>query len=108
MEQDGWACNGSGSGYILGLIDDSYPKKSDMNLWDEDEAVEFVKNAIGLAMERDGSSGGVVRLFVINREGKKGMLHVPAFNNKSQSDDHHYDVIHNLPNFAPPKRRPSQ
>lgn len=106
MEQQGWACNGSGSGYILGMIDDSFPK-SDKDLWDEDEAVNFVKSAIGLAMERDGSSGGVVRIFVINREGKKGILHVPAFNKSRKVEDG--DAAPNkLPNFASPIRRQSQ
>ena len=103
MEQQGWACNGSGSGYILGMIDDSYPK-SDKDLWDEDEAVNFVKSAIGLAMERDGSSGGVVRIFVINREGKKGILHVPAFN-KFKKNGYGNAEPNKLSNFASPMRR---
>lgn len=100
MEQKGWACNGSGSGYILGLIDDCYPQKED-SLWDENEAVAFVKRAIGLAMERDGSSGGVVRIFVINRQGKKEILHIPEFNlarREAQSQ------VSNLSKFALPKR----
>jgi hypothetical protein len=31
-------------------------------------------------MERDGSSGGVVRIYVIDRNGKRSTLHVPDFN----------------------------
>lgn len=38
--------------YIMGFLDKSY--RADMT---KDEAVELLKNAIALAMERDGSSG---------------------------------------------------
>ena len=37
----------------------------------EEEALEFVSNAIRLAMERDGSSGGFVRMYVIDRFGSR-------------------------------------
>ncbi len=99
MEQKGWACNGSGSAYILGLIDNSYPT-SDKNLWDEEEAVTFVKSAIRAAMERDGSSGGVVRIFVINKDGKRGILCLPEgkFDNRSHKSG-------KLPHFASPIKR---
>jgi len=83
MEQEGWACNGSGSGYILGMIDANYPdiqNDKTSSMWREDEAVSFVTKAIELAIERDGSSGGVVRIFVINKEGKKAIIHRPACN----------------------------
>jgi 20S proteasome alpha/beta subunit len=47
MKQEGWACNGSGSGYILGMIDDVFLKavNVDLMLWDEEEAVHFVKKS---------------------------------------------------------------
>ncbi len=109
MEQRGWACSGSGSGYILGMIDDVFPKDSStMNdndcvetiLWSEEEAVSFVKRAIELAMERDGSSGGVVRIFIVNKEGKKGILHIPDSNYGKKSPTNT-----NLSKFAPATRR---
>lgn len=34
-----------------------------------EEAEEFVCMAVALAMSRDGSSGGVIRLVTINKEG---------------------------------------
>lgn len=74
MEQHGWSCSGSGSSYILGYVDANYPE--DPSLWEEDEAVEFVGTAIELAMDRDGSSGGFVRLFVINRDGCRKIVRV--------------------------------
>uniref|UniRef100_A0A1B6EJL9 Proteasome subunit beta n=2 Tax=Proconiini TaxID=565685 RepID=A0A1B6EJL9_9HEMI len=51
---------GSGSTYIYGYVDANY--REGMNV---DEVKQFVVNAISLAMQRDGSSGGVVRLGVI-------------------------------------------
>ena len=102
MMQKGWACNGSGSTYILGIIDDLYPQTED-SLWDEEEAVNFVKKAIGLAIERDGSSGGVIRIFVINRDGKKGIVHVPEFNHAPKGQNN--ENTGTLSKFAPPSRR---
>ena len=33
-----------------------------------DEAIEFTKNSIALAMSRDGSSGGTIRLAVVTKD----------------------------------------
>uniref|UniRef100_A0A1B6CT04 Proteasome subunit beta n=1 Tax=Clastoptera arizonana TaxID=38151 RepID=A0A1B6CT04_9HEMI len=54
---------GSGSTYIYGFIDENY--KVDMN---QKECEEFVTKALTLAMHRDGSSGGVVRIGIIDKE----------------------------------------
>lgn len=58
-----YAVGGSGSGYIMGLIDADY--KPDMS---EDECRKFVKKWISHAMARDGSSGGVIRTFSIKED----------------------------------------
>jgi 20S proteasome subunit beta 1 len=58
------ACDGSGSGYISGLIDEYY--KPDMS---KAECLEFVRNAVAHAMARDGSSGGVIRTLVVTKDG---------------------------------------
>ena len=58
------AIGGSGSTYIYGYCDTHF--KENMT---ETEAVDFLKHAIALAMERDGSSGGVIRMAVINDKG---------------------------------------
>jgi len=55
---------GSGSSYIYGYVDAHY--KKDMT---REEAVDFTKRCLALAMSRDGSSGGVVRLGVITKDG---------------------------------------
>ena len=106
MEQPLYACNGSGSSYILGYIDEQFNAEISCTTLTETEAVEFVGNAIQLAMDRDGSSGGVVRIYVINREGKKEILLTPdkrsdklrlSTNNKVGDES-------NLSGFAPSVR----
>ncbi|KAJ7276215.1 20S proteasome subunit [Mycena haematopus] len=59
-----WAIGGSGSTYVYGYCDATYKEG-----WGRDETVEFVKNTLSLAMSRDGSSGGVIRMCVITEEG---------------------------------------
>lgn len=61
-----FAIGGSGSSYIYGYCDAHF--KEGMT---KDQCVEFVKNALALAMARDGSSGGVIRLVIIDKDGSK-------------------------------------
>lgn len=65
------AIGGSGSSYIYGYVDSNY--KKDMT---EEECVNFVLHAVSLAMSRDGSSGGCVRIGVINKDGCKRKLYM--------------------------------
>ncbi|KAL2716752.1 proteasome subunit beta type-6 [Vespula squamosa] len=58
------AIGGSGSSYVYGYVDAHY--KSNMT---KDECVTLVQNTLTLAMSRDGSSGGVIRLGVITDKG---------------------------------------
>lgn len=59
-----FAVGGSGSTYIFGYVDANF--KENMS---REEAEEFVSKAISHAMARDGSSGGVIRLVTINKNG---------------------------------------
>eukprot|EP01111_Echinosteliopsis_oligospora_P013128 TRINITY_DN462_c0_g1_i1.p1 TRINITY_DN462_c0_g1~~TRINITY_DN462_c0_g1_i1.p1 ORF type:complete len:214 (-),score=66.25 TRINITY_DN462_c0_g1_i1:89-730(-) len=59
-----FAIGGSGSTYIYGYCDATY--KPGMT---KEECETFVKNSLALAMARDGSSGGVIRLVTINEHG---------------------------------------
>lgn len=63
---------GSGSSYIYGFIDSTYRKGMT-----EDECCNFVLKAVTLALSRDGSSGGCVRIGVIDKNGfrRKVFLH---------------------------------
>ncbi|KAF9057726.1 nucleophile aminohydrolase [Panaeolus papilionaceus] len=67
-----WAIGGSGSTYVYGYCDATYQEG-----WGRDQTVEFVKNTLALAMARDGSSGGVIRMCVIT-EDKVERLFVPG------------------------------
>ncbi|XP_013773615.1 proteasome subunit beta type-6-like isoform X1 [Limulus polyphemus] len=55
---------GSGSTYVYGFVDANY--KPD---FDKEACVNFVSNTLALAMSRDGSSGGVIRLGIITKDG---------------------------------------
>lgn len=107
MEQDDFACNGSGSGYILGHIDNVIKRKAQLGKefsckdMTEEEAVAFVVESIGLAIQRDGSSGGVVRIFVITKDGKKELLKIPP---KPENPKEKIESS-NLSKFAMPVRR---
>lgn len=59
-----WSVEGSGSTYIYGHCDSMY--REGMN---REEAVSFVTEALSLAMARDGSSGGMVRLAIVDGTG---------------------------------------
>ncbi|XP_078284000.1 proteasome subunit beta type-6-like [Rhinoraja longicauda] len=64
MVRQPFSIGGSGSTYIYGYVDSSY--KPGMT---KEECVEFTTRALALAMDRDGSSGGVVRLAAITQAG---------------------------------------
>eukprot|EP00761_Pharyngomonas_kirbyi_P011924 gb/GECH01011950.1/.p1 GENE.gb/GECH01011950.1/~~gb/GECH01011950.1/.p1 ORF type:complete len:245 (+),score=51.63 gb/GECH01011950.1/:1-735(+) len=64
MVKQPFAIGGSGSTFIYGYCDANY--RENMS---RDECVEFVKNALALAMARDGSSGGVIRYAIITKDG---------------------------------------
>ena len=60
------AMNGSGSHYINGYVDKHF--KENMT---KEEAKEFLKNAVTLAMFRDSHSGGIIRIMDITKDGFK-------------------------------------
>ncbi|XP_053321096.1 proteasome subunit beta type-6 [Spea bombifrons] len=64
MVHQPFSIGGSGSSYIYGFVDSAY--KPGMT---KEECLTFTANALSLAMERDGSSGGVIRLAAITEDG---------------------------------------
>ena len=56
--------SGSGSAFIYGFVDTHF--KPNMS---RQEAKEFLKQAVTLAMYRDNSSGGIIRMMDITHEG---------------------------------------
>ena len=101
---------GSGSTYVYGYCDATYREG-----WGRDETVEFVKNskpalnlsplypaefspvALALAMSRDGSSGGTIRMCVIT-EGGVERIFIPG--NKLPTFWEGKEVV----NTVPPKK----
>ncbi|XP_061422136.1 proteasome subunit beta type-6-like [Lethenteron reissneri] len=59
-----FSVGGSGSTYIYGFVDSNY--KTGMT---KEECMEFTAKALSLAMSRDGSSGGVIRMAAITAGG---------------------------------------
>jgi len=55
--------SGSGSTYIVGYCDANY--REGMS---REECESFCKNAVSLAMSRDGSSGGIIRMVTIDKD----------------------------------------
>lgn len=71
VRQD-WTTDGSGSTYIWGFLDSEYRENMTRS-----EAEALVKEAVVLAMSRDGSSGGVARLVTIHSAGAERTLVLP-------------------------------
>jgi len=59
-----FAIGGSGSSYIYGYCDSNFKKGMT-----KEQCEEFVINSLTLAMARDGSSGGVIRMAIIDKTG---------------------------------------
>ncbi|KAK9460410.1 nucleophile aminohydrolase [Lipomyces oligophaga] len=67
-----YAIAGSGSTYIYGFCNTRF--KSKMT---KDETVEFIKSALTQAIKWDGSSGGVIRMVVLNKDGVERLIFYP-------------------------------
>jgi len=92
LEEESYAASGSGSAYVLGYLDEHCDKNAeDM---DEQRAVDLVRRALELAMERDGSSGGYACVYVIDSKGKRFVL--PCANKGKDGESSYH-----LDNFAP-------
>ncbi|GIL62796.1 hypothetical protein Vafri_16966 [Volvox africanus] len=64
LAKEKWAIDGSGSSYIWGYCDSEF--KEDMT---RAEAENWVKEALALAMTRDASSGGTIRMYTLDDAG---------------------------------------
>lgn len=72
LHKQSYAIGGSGSTYIYGYCDTHW--EEDM---EEDEAIDFVKSALREAIKWDGSSGGVIRMVVMTKNGADRHLYLP-------------------------------
>ena len=104
FEEKIWATGGSGSTYILGYLDSCLPKGPDENIDylvnSEEEALDIVCNAISLAMDRDGSSGGFIRMYVIDRFGRRFVSRMPRLQKNGHDRDRNDRVLESLSHFA--------
>lgn len=64
LSKEAWAIDGSGSTYIWGFCDNEFRED-----FTRAEAEAFVIEALGLAMARDSSSGGCIRLVTCDKDG---------------------------------------
>ncbi|KAK9455058.1 nucleophile aminohydrolase [Dipodascopsis uninucleata] len=72
MHKQEYAIAGSGSTYIYGFCNANF--KSNMS---KDETVSFVKSALAEAIKWDGSSGGVIRMVVLTKDGVERLIFYP-------------------------------
>ncbi|KAK8113824.1 proteasome component PRE3 [Apiospora kogelbergensis] len=80
LHKQSYAIGGSGSTYIYGYCDANWREGME-----EADAVQFVKGALSEAIKWDGSSGGVIRMVVLTKEGADRHLYLP---------DEKYEVRH--------------
>lgn len=72
LSQERWATDGSGSTFLWGHLDAEF--REGMT---KEEAESFVAGALALAMSRDGSSGGVIRLVTVSQDGAESRMITP-------------------------------
>ena len=71
MKRQPAAIGGSGSTYLYGFLDANY--KPGLS---KEETAKLVLNCVTLAINRDGSSGGVCRLAIIDKDGIERRVHL--------------------------------
>ncbi|AMD22772.1 HHR003Cp [Eremothecium sinecaudum] len=67
-----YAIAGSGSAFIYGYCDKNY--KPDMT---KEDTIEFMKHSLSQAIKWDGSSGGVIRLVALTKDGIERHIFYP-------------------------------
>lgn len=72
IHKQDFVISGSGSGFIYGYCNENY--KKDMT---KEETIQFIKTSIAQAIKWDGSSGGVIRMVNLTKEGIERFLFYP-------------------------------
>uniref|UniRef100_A0A7R9WSD9 Proteasome endopeptidase complex n=1 Tax=Craspedostauros australis TaxID=1486917 RepID=A0A7R9WSD9_9STRA len=103
LDEGSYSVSGSGSTFLMGHIDELASNRP-FTQYDKHEAVGLVANLVMLAVARDGSSGGFVRVSIMTAEGiQYRTIAIPSSNGteiKRQKKRNSSD----LAGFAPPKR----
>jgi 20S proteasome subunit beta 1 len=82
-EKGKYAAGGSGSVYVMGYLDERLHRSTEIT---EDEAMTLCQKAIETAILRDGSSGGMIRLHVVTRQGTRVETRQVGGPNQQQRD----------------------
>ncbi|EEA06460.1 proteasome subunit beta type 6 precursor, putative [Cryptosporidium muris RN66] len=69
MIEKSYALSGSGSAYIYSLLDATYHTNMDI-----DECKDFARRLVSHAIFRDSSSGGLIRMVIITKEGYQELV----------------------------------
>lgn len=104
-EDDGtsFAVGGSGSSYILGYLDDNINKKRKNTELGENDAIALCAHALYLAIQRDGSSGGITRIFICNKDGiRQRDIYPETSSNDDSNKGSSSDKQNPLEGFAEP------
>lgn len=72
IHKQDYILGGSGSIFIYGYCKKNY--KKDMT---KDETISFIKSSLSQAIRWDGSSGGVIRMIVLTKEGIERLIFYP-------------------------------
>jgi 20S proteasome subunit beta 1 len=103
FQHDVYAVSGSGSTYITGYLDDQLANED--TLLNEQEAINLVAKAIQLAMDRDGNSGGFVRIYSVTSNGRRSITIYPLQQETSENvksvGSKNAPSSRDLPGFAP-------
>ncbi|KAK9468617.1 nucleophile aminohydrolase [Lipomyces arxii] len=72
MHKQDYAIAGSGSTYIYGFCNTQYKP-----MMSKDQTVQFIKSALTEAIKWDGSSGGVIRMVILTKDGVERKIFYP-------------------------------
>ncbi len=72
IHKQDFAIAGSGSGFIYGYCNENFRKGMT-----KEETVDFVKKSLSQAIKWDGSSGGVIRMVVLTKNGIERLIFYP-------------------------------
>jgi 20S proteasome subunit beta 1 len=109
-EEEHFCVSGSGSTLLLGLLDAKVKEKIESNkatpqqeyLFTRQEAMELVKHLLQLSITRDGSSGGLIRIFIMDENGIEQQTVYPSVP-KMKQGMHNECHFAQLDGFALPK-----
>lgn len=112
-EEENFCVSGSGSTILLGYLDDALQNMQNdfSSNYTKEEAIALVTKLLKLSIGRDGSSGGLVRLYVIDQNGLQETTVYPSLNPIESSDSEESasssssndSSFTDLEGFAPPQ-----